>query len=108
MLIDQVIPPGEKIRRSFSFFPGEKGRVNRGYRWLVDKWVKWKYQSTDFLFALPDCIRFNGFDRVISLARRANVELETHPENIAESDWLLSDACMGMRATVKTGSYSSL
>jgi hypothetical protein len=108
MLLDRVIPPGEKIRRSFSFFPGQKGWVNYGYRWLIVKWIGRKYQSTDFLFALPDCIRFDGFARVVALARRANVELETHPEVIAESEWLLSDACARMRAIVKTGSYALL
>ena len=25
MLLDQVIPTGQKVRRSFSFFPGQKG-----------------------------------------------------------------------------------
>ena len=108
MLFDKVIPAGEKIRRSFSFFPGQKGWVNHGYRWLVDKWIRRTYQSTDFLFALPDCLRYEGFDRVVALARKANVELETHPGELTESEWLSSDACARMRALVKTGSYALL
>lgn len=108
MLFDRVIPAGEKIRRSFSFFPGQKGRMNCGYRWLVDKWIRRKYQTTDFLFALSDCIRFKGVDRVVALARRMNVELEAHPEKSAELEWLLGDAFAQIRQTVKTGSYALL
>jgi hypothetical protein len=108
MLLGKVIPAGEKIRRSFSFFPGQKSCVNSGYRWLVDKWIRRRYRSTDFLFALTDCIRFEGFARVVALARRAIVELETHPEEPAELEWLLSDASVRMRAIVETGSYALL
>ena len=108
MLLGRVIPAGEKIRRSFSFFPGQKGWINHGYRWLVHKWIRQNYLSTDFLFALPDCVRFRGFDLVVALARRANVELETHPEEFADSEWLLSDASARMRATVEMGSYALL
>ncbi len=108
MLFDRIIPAGEKIRRSFSFFPGQKSWVNLGYRWLVDIWIRRRYRTTDFLFALPDCIRFQGFGRIVALAREANVELETHPETIAELEWLLSDTAAQIRETVKTGSYASL
>ncbi len=108
MLFDQVIPAGEKVRRSLSFFPRQKGWVNCGYRWMVAKWIRRRHESTDYLFALPDCIRFEGFDQIVALATRANVELETHPEELAESEWLLGGACARMRALVETGSYAAL
>jgi predicted glycoside hydrolase/deacetylase ChbG (UPF0249 family) len=108
MLFDKIIPTGEKVRRSFSFLPRQKSRLNGAYRWIVAKWIRRRYQTTDFLFALPDCIRFEGFDQVVQLAKRANVELETHPEKLAESEWLASDACARMRALVETGSYAVL
>ena len=56
--------------------------MNCGYRWIVGKWIRRRYESTDFLFALPDCIRFQGFDQIVALAKQANVELETHPEKL--------------------------
>jgi chitin disaccharide deacetylase len=108
MMLGRVIPAGQKIRRSFSFFPGQKSPVNRVYRWLVDTLLKRQYRSTDFLFALPDCIRFQGFSQITAVAERANVELETHPERTVESRWLLSEACRQLRESVKTGSYSLL
>jgi predicted glycoside hydrolase/deacetylase ChbG (UPF0249 family) len=108
MLFECVIPVGAKVRRSFSFFPRQKGRVSCAYRWLIHRWIRRRYRTTDFLFALPDCIRFDGFGRVVALADRANVELETHPEERADLEWLLSDAAARIRATVKIGSYALL
>jgi hypothetical protein len=108
MLFDRIIPPGAKIRRSFSFFPGQKSWVNRGYRWGVDKWIRRRHRTTDYLFTLPDCIRLKGWDRVVTLAHEANVELETHPEKTTELDWLLGDDFARIRAAVKTGTYASL
>jgi len=109
MLLGQIIPGGAKIRQSFSFLSGQKGIMNRGYRWLVNRWVRRMYRAPDFLFALPDCLKIEkSWDRVIALALQANVELETHPEEPAELEWLLSDECIQMRALVKTGSYAEL
>lgn len=108
MLFDQIIPAGEKVRRSLCFFPRQKGWLNCGYRWMVAKWIRRRYESTDYLFTLPDCIRSDGFEQIVALARRANVELETHPEELAESEWLLGDVCAKIRALVETGSYAVL
>jgi len=108
MLFDRIIPAGEKIRRSFSFFPGQKSIVNQGYRWLVYRWIKRTYRTTDFLFSLPDCIQCQGFDRIAALAKRANVELETHPEELSEMTWLAGDTSVRLRGLVNIGGYSML
>jgi predicted glycoside hydrolase/deacetylase ChbG (UPF0249 family) len=44
MLLSNVIPAGVKMRRNFSFWPGEKGLLNRTYRALVDRWLARKYE----------------------------------------------------------------
>ena len=33
LLLSKSIPAGMKLRRNFSFWPGEKGLLNRAYRW---------------------------------------------------------------------------
>jgi predicted glycoside hydrolase/deacetylase ChbG (UPF0249 family) len=108
MLFDQVIPNGEKVRRSFSFLPERRGWMKNGYRWFAAKWIERRYRSAEFLFSLSDCIQFDGFGRIIQLARQANVELETHPEKTEELEWLLSDACAEMRSLVEMGNYAAL
>jgi hypothetical protein len=108
MLLDPVIPRGERIRPGFSFFPGQKGWAKCGFRRLVNRWIRRRYRSMDFLFSLPDCMKMQGFERVLVLARSAAVELEAHPEQPAEMEWLLSEACAQMRAKVQVGGYGLL
>ena len=52
MLFDRVIRTGERVRRSFSFWPGEKSFLNRTYRRFIDAWLARRYRLTDFFFAL--------------------------------------------------------
>jgi predicted glycoside hydrolase/deacetylase ChbG (UPF0249 family) len=91
LLLGNLIPAGMKVRRNFSFWPGEKRWLNRTYRAVVDRWLARKYRLTDYFFDLTQCIEENKFDRVTSLARSHNVELMTHPIVQREADYLLSD-----------------
>jgi len=91
MLLSNLIPPGMKIRRNFSFFSGEKNWLNRAYRSLVDRWLASRYQLTDYFFDLTQCIQSRKLNRVKTLARSSNVELMTHPIVSTETKYLLSD-----------------
>ncbi len=91
MLLDGVIENGAKVRRNFSFWPGEKSLMNRTYRRLVDRWLARKYVVTDYFFSLGQCLRGRGLDRVMELAKSANVELMTHPMEADEYAWLMCD-----------------
>ncbi len=88
MVIDQIIPKGQRVRRNFSFWPGEKGVVNRTYRRLVDKWLGQRYQLTDHFFSLESCLTTGRLSRVMELAKSANVELMTHPVFGVEYEFL--------------------
>lgn len=91
VLMSNLIPAGVRVRRNFSFWPGEKSWLNRKYRILVDRWLARKYQLTDYFFDLTQCIQDNKLDRVVALARSSNVELMTHPIVRTEADYLLSN-----------------
>jgi len=108
MLVDGVIPAGAKVRRSFHFWPGEKGLVNRTYRRLVDGWLARRYGLTDFFFALPHCLRGDRMARVVELARTATVEIMTHPVNPIERDYLMSDSYLSAIEGLERGTYSNL
>ncbi len=106
LLLSSMIPAGMKMRRNFSFWAGEKSRVNRAYRALVDRWLGRKYQLPDYLFDLLQCIREKTFDRVARLARSKTVELMTHPVVSEESEYLMrADFCLILN-DLKTGTYS--
>src|SRR5204862_3047353 len=89
LLLSNVIPAGVKMRRNFSFLPGEKSWLNRAYRALVDRWLARRYRLTDYFFDLSQCIQEKKLDRVAALARSKNVELMTHPILDLESDYLM-------------------
>jgi chitin disaccharide deacetylase len=91
MLFDEIIPRGSKVRRNFTFWPGEKGIVNRHYRALVDKWLARKYLMTDFFFSLKQCLEAQRLVPAADLAKMASVELMTHPIRPDEQTWLMSD-----------------
>src|SRR4029450_1817320 len=52
LLLSNMIPAGTKLRRNFSFWPGEKNMLNRTYRCLVDRWLGCRYRLTDYFFDL--------------------------------------------------------
>jgi predicted glycoside hydrolase/deacetylase ChbG (UPF0249 family) len=108
MLIGGVIPAGAKVRRSFYFWPGEKGLMNRTYRRLVDGWLARRYRLTDFFFALSQCLRGDRMARVVELARSATVEVMTHPVNPAERAYLMSDGYLSAIDGVEQGTYSCI
>jgi len=108
MLLDRVIPNNEKVRRNFSFWPGEKSFLNRMYRRIVDRWLDSRYFVTDYFFALPQVLQTNRLMRVIELSKVATVELMTHPANSKEYDYLMSDEYFRMLSKIENGTYSSI
>lgn len=108
VLIDGLIPHEQKVRRSFSFSPGEKNALNRGYRNLVDKWLGSRYRLTDFFFSLEQCLPRERFARVAALAKTANVEVMTHPGNTAEYRFLVSEEYREMVSGLPKGPYALL
>jgi hypothetical protein len=108
MLLDRIIPAKERVRRTFSFGPGEKNLLNRLYRHLVDLSLSHSYKLTDFFFSLPQSLQENRIARVWELSRIANVELMTHPVNPKEYAYLMSDAYGCALSELETGNYGSL
>jgi len=106
VLMSNVIPPGMKMRRNFSFWPGEKSWLNRTYRTFVDRWLARRYQLADYFFDLSQSIREKKLDRVLALAKSSNVELMTHPIVQMESDYLMGDQFQAMLQHVEAGGYA--
>jgi predicted glycoside hydrolase/deacetylase ChbG (UPF0249 family) len=108
MLLHEVIPSGEKVRRNFSFWPDEKGSLNRLYRRLMDKRLARRYSLTNFFFSLGQCLKNRGLGRVAELAKSANVELMTHPASAEERSWLMGDDFLAFTRDLELLPYSSL
>jgi predicted glycoside hydrolase/deacetylase ChbG (UPF0249 family) len=106
LLLSKLIPAGTKMRRNFSFWPGEKSLLNRAYRGLVDRWLARRYRLTDYFFCLFQCIREKKLDRVEALAKSSNVELMTHPIVQPEAEYLMSDAFRELLERLEVGGYA--
>ena len=105
MLVDAVIPPGQRVRRNFSFWPGEKALLNRTYRKLVDRWLRSRYQLTDFFFSLGMALKMGTIHRISDLAARASVELMTHPVHKGEYTWLMGNDFRELIANTQMTSF---
>jgi predicted glycoside hydrolase/deacetylase ChbG (UPF0249 family) len=108
MLLDNIIPPREIVRRNFSFLPEEKSFFNRAYRKMVDKYLSRNYRITDYFFALshflsPDCLT-----RITRLADDCVVELMTHPGQPEEFACLMSDSYKAFLGRIPSGTFASL
>jgi hypothetical protein len=79
VLFGELMPAGAFVRRNFSFAPGEKSWVNRFYRKAIDRQLKRRHRLVDYLFSLTPVEPPDRLQRIMSLARHAVVELETHP-----------------------------
>ena len=108
MVLDRVMPANAKVRRSFSFWPGEKSWCNRAYRSTIDRVLRRRYRVTDFFFSLGQCLAANRLERVFALSKVADVELMTHPCNLQEYSYLMSDTYLAALQPLEAGTYKSL
>ena len=108
MLVTVPIPPGQKVRRSFSFRPREKGVLNRAYRFLVYRRLRSRYRVTEYFFALSQYLGTDRIGRVCKLASSANVELMTHPVVQREQAFLRSKEFAQALRGLLLGSYADL
>ena len=107
ILIDRIITPGGKVRRSFSFTVGQKSVLNRWYRARVDRMLAKRHILTDYFFALSQNLQIDQLKRIVQLATRAKVELMTHPQVVREYDFLMSDEYAQAIATVQLMRYAN-
>jgi hypothetical protein len=90
VLFGKLLPSGTIVRRNFSFERGEKGLANRLYRGAIDRLLARRHRLTDLFFSLAPLNPFDRVQRIVTLASRSVVELETHPINPDEFSFLMS------------------
>jgi hypothetical protein len=88
VLLARLLPSGTLVRRSFSFQRGEKSLWNRLYRRCVDGMLARRHRIVDFFFSLAPLHPRARLQRIVSLARHFVVEVETHPVDPDEYQFL--------------------
>jgi chitin disaccharide deacetylase len=88
VVLGGLLPAGTLVRRNFSFASGEKSLPNRLYRRAVDGLLARRHRLVDFFFSLVPIEVPGRLPRIISLASRHAVEVETHPALTNEYQFL--------------------
>lgn len=89
VLLQGLLPRGIIVRRNFTFRAGEKSFINRTYRRTVDAWLGRRYQLVDLLFSIEPVADRKRLQKIVELAQDSVVELETHPVNGNEYQFLI-------------------
>ena len=90
VLAQRLLPAGSKLRRPFTFASGEKGRVNRWYRSLVARHLRKNFITPHSLYSVEPISDVDRLRKITHLSAASTVELEVHPETVAECEFLLS------------------
>ena len=90
VLLARLLPRRTIVRRNFHFQPGEKGFAQRLYYRLVDRLLLRRHRITDFFFSLTPLKPTERLQGIMRLARQFAVEVETHPANPDEYQFLSS------------------
>jgi len=91
VVLSCLLPSGTTARRNFSFQPGEKGFANRCYRKIIDRILVTRHNLTDFFYSLAPINPPGRVEEIFALASRFYVEVETHPVNPEEYEFLMGE-----------------
>lgn len=87
VLLSGLLAAGAKVRRHFSWERGEKRVRNSLFRYTTRLMLGRRHPQADYFFSLPP-LEPARLDYIFSLAHRFVVELETHPVNDREYQFL--------------------
>jgi len=88
VLLQRLLPRETIVRRHFSYEPGEKIFRNSAFRLFSWALAGRRYRVTDFFFSLPPLTPPARLHRIFNLAQSFVVEVETHPVNQEEYQFL--------------------
>lgn len=104
VLFADLLPHGIIVRRNFSFQPGEKSAANRLFRKFIDDRLAKRHRMTEYFFSLPPLEPAQRLERIVGLAKRAIVEVETHPVNPDEYKFLIDGRMLNLIGDVSIAS----
>jgi len=106
MVVDALIPRGQRVRRNLTFLRGQRHFANRLYRRLVDAWLVRRYVCTDAFFAIDPVSDLRRQEKIVRQGGSLSVELMVHPGLREEYDHLLSPEFGALIRDIPLGTYS--
>jgi chitin disaccharide deacetylase len=104
MMCQELLPKGTIVRRNLSFAPGEKHLVNRLYRCMQDRRLAQRHRMADYFFDLNPTEQPDRLHKILQLGSNFNVEIETHPINDNEYEFLMNGALLNCAGKTKVAS----
>lgn len=89
VLWGNLLPAGTLARRTFSRRSRREGLLRSIYRRVTDRILARRHCLTDFFFSLHPLEPRSRLEQVFELAQRFTVEVETHPINAGEYQFLM-------------------
>lgn len=108
VLAGSLIQRGTRIRGTFTFGPGEKDPFNRLYRRILKMWITKRFITTDSFYSIEPVTDIERLHNIFKKAERENIEIEVHPENAEEMEFLLSDKYKNLLDSVQVGSFKNI
>lgn len=108
ILLSNMIPKDARVRRTFTFDQGEKNLFRRFYRNILDMFINRMFISTDSFFSILPLQNHERHRNIFDRAVNSNVEIEVHPENNEEIEFLLSDKYQHMISAAYIGCFRNL
>lgn len=108
VLASKMIPNKARIRRTFTFGWGERNLFNLIYRHLLDRYISGRYVSTDCFFSITPIQNYERLKNIFNRSVKESVEIEVHPENSEEINYLLSDRYYDLMDSVLCGGFRQL
>ena len=108
MLASKMLPNGTRIRRTFAFDAGEKDLLNRLYRFILNVYISKKFISTDYFYSIAPVQNYERIRNFINRANNEAVEIEVHPEDDEETEYLHGDIYKNLVYSIPLGCFRDL
>jgi chitin disaccharide deacetylase len=110
-VLSRSLARGTRMRRAFTFLPGERAAPSRALRRARNALVAGRFQTTDWLFDLRElhpALGGSGLDDKLELARSASVEVMAHPGLADEYELLMGEEWRLALEGLRRGSFAAL
>ncbi len=108
VLFGGLLPAGAIARRHFTFYAGEKSRLNRAYRAICDRVLALRCRRLDAFFDLTQHMHSPKMQRLAALAKTARVELMVHPAQRREFEYLTGEEFGNWLSDVELGDFRAV
>lgn len=108
VLLSRMIPMGARVRRTFTFERGERGSFNRLYRHILDIFISDQYVTGDCFFSILPIQNHERLQKIVNRAVSEKVEIEVHPENSEEMEFLFSNKYENLMGQLYKGGFREL